>query len=256
MAVIGSTDFLHPPTKTGPTITACVRPLGGGSRFLLEDGAIPASLTEIAGEVVTSAAQFGRLTYNLLPAWLEQRRQTRDPLAVHREAQEHGQVFLMMCDDGARGTLEFKGTADKDHPELGTIVPRWDVDSPALTEVTDRLAKRDRTPALNNGQFVANPAWRLLPEMASNVMDGDFPGNRLVTVHPLGGCRMADSDASGVVNRDGQVFQRGRNTVYAGLYVLDGSILPCALGENPFLTIAALAWRACDAIAEESGGRP
>lgn len=248
---VGSTDFLRPPTQTGPTITACARPRGGDDKFLLEDGAIPASLTEVTGEVVTTAAQFGRLTYNRLPAWLAGRKQL-DPLAVHRQAQEHGQVFLMMCDDGARGTLQFKGEPQENQPELGTIVPHWEVDSPALTAATDCLANQDRKPGLNNGQFVANPAWRLLPKMASTVMDGAFPGNRLITVHPLGGCRMADSDADGVVNHDGQVFWRGKNDVYPGLYVLDGSILPCALGANPFLTIAALAWHACEKLARQT----
>jgi cholesterol oxidase len=247
---VGSTDFLQR-SKTGPTITACARPRTDGSKFLLEDGAIPAPLTELSGEIVTTAAQFGRLTYNRLPAWLAQRRQF-DPLAVHRQAQEHGQVFLMMCDDGARGRLQFEGEPLESQPELGTIVPRWDVDSPALAAVTDRLAKQDREPGLNSGQFVANPAWQLLPETAGRVMDGAFPGNRLITVHPLGGCRMADSEAGGVVNHDGQVFWRGKDTVYPGLHVLDGSILPCALGANPFLTIAALAWRACDQLVHET----
>jgi cholesterol oxidase len=61
--------------------------------------------------------------------------------------------------------------------------------------------------------------------------------NRLVTYHPLGGCPMADTAESGVVDAFGRVFN------YPGLYVADGSIVPTALGRNPSYTIAALSER-------------
>lgn len=58
---------------------------------------------------------------------------------------------------------------------------------------------------------------------------------RLLTVHPLGGCRMADTPEHGVVDARGAVFGQ------PGLYVADGSIVPVSLGINPSFTIAALA---------------
>ena len=59
---------------------------------------------------------------------------------------------------------------------------------------------------------------------------------RHVTVHPLGGCGLADAAAEGVVSaRTAEVFG------HPGLHVLDGSILPTSVGPNPSLTIAALA---------------
>ncbi len=57
------------------------------------------------------------------------------------------------------------------------------------------------------------------------------------TAHPLGGCRMADygEPTEGIVNPDGELFTN------PNLFVVDGAIIPCALGVNPSLTIAAVA---------------
>lgn len=67
------------------------------------------------------------------------------------------------------------------------------------------------------------PTWRLL--------------HNLITPHPLGGCRMGKSVDDGVVDSHGRVFG------YPGLYVMDGAVVPRALGLNPSRTIAALAER-------------
>ncbi len=64
----------------------------------------------------------------------------------------------------------------------------------------------------------------------------------LITVHPLGGCPMGDDDTKGVVDANGQVFN------YPNLYVVDGSIVPSALGPNPSKTIGALAERVSERI--------
>ncbi len=73
-----------------------------------------------------------------------------------------------------------------------------------------------------------------------------LPFRRNITVHPLGGCRLADDASRGVVSAGeddfGQVFG------YHGLYVADGSILPSAVGANPSATIAALAERVAEGI--------
>ena len=57
----------------------------------------------------------------------------------------------------------------------------------------------------------------------------------LLTLHPLGGCRMAATPQAGVVDHRGQVFG------YPNLFVVDGAIVPVAIGRNPSHTIAALA---------------
>ena len=66
--------------------------------------------------------------------------------------------------------------------------------------------------------------------------DGRIFG-RLLTLHPLGGCRMAATPEGGVVDHRGQVFG------YPNLYVVDGAIVPVPIGRNPSHTIAALAER-------------
>jgi cholesterol oxidase len=78
-------------------------------------------------------------------------------------------------------------------------------------------------------------------------------GDNLVTVHPLGACGMSDSPTHGAVNHLGQVFdgrgggamdcRTGQAAVHEGLYVSDASVIPTALGVNPYMTIGALAER-------------
>jgi cholesterol oxidase len=66
---------------------------------------------------------------------------------------------------------------------------------------------------------------------------------------------MGVTAAKGVVDDRGRVFdasaRAGPSTVHPGLYVLDGSILPTALGNNPLLTITALAERAAELIVRD-----
>jgi cholesterol oxidase len=61
-----------------------------------------------------------------------------------------------------------------------------------------------------------------------------------LSVHPVGGNRMATSISQGVVDPRGMVFG------YPGLFVMDGSIMPSAIGVNPALTIAAIAEKTSD----------
>ena len=58
---------------------------------------------------------------------------------------------------------------------------------------------------------------------------------------------MADDPSLGVVDDAGKVYG------YEGLHVLDGSIVPTALGVNPSKTIAALAERGIEQLIGELG---
>ena len=73
-----------------------------------------------------------------------------------------------------------------------------------------------------------------------------WPLRNNVTVHPLGGCVLADDSEHGVTNATpaklGEVFG------YSGLYVADGAIVPTATGSNPVATISALSERVAEGI--------
>lgn len=65
---------------------------------------------------------------------------------------------------------------------------------------------------------------------------------RLEVPHNLGGVPMGESEVDGVVDHAGRAFG------YRNLMVLDGSIVPMAIGPNPALTILALAERAMEVV--------
>ena len=86
-------------------------------------------------------------------------------------------------------------------------------------------------------------------------------GDKMISVHPLGGCGMSDDPRSGVINHKGQVYDTafggdidettGEHRVHNGLYVCDGAIFPTAIACNPFLTISALSERAAQLLSLE-----
>jgi len=65
---------------------------------------------------------------------------------------------------------------------------------------------------------------------------------RIVTVHPLGGCHLSETPERGVVSLDGQVHN------YPGLYVADGSVIPSSIGFHPVMTISAIAERLAESV--------
>jgi cholesterol oxidase len=91
--------------------------------------------------------------------------------------------------------------------------------------------------------FIENPIWAF------------SPFRTLLTPHPLGGCPMGESAATGLVNHLGRVF-RAEGGTFDGLYVTDGSIVPTTIGVNPFLTISALTERIAEGIIGDLGGLP
>jgi cholesterol oxidase len=103
----------------------------------------------------------------------------------------------------------------------------WDITrSEALIDRIVDMHKR--LSAATGGTALVPPTWSVF--------------KYLITPHPLGGCGMGTGRENGVVDHRGAVFG------YPGLYVIDGAIVPEALGVNPSRTIAALAERAAGLI--------
>jgi enediyne biosynthesis protein E9 len=103
--------------------------------------------------------------------------------------------------------------------------------------------------------------WRLADEACRDILerDGLAEGapwtNDVVgayTVHPLASCRIGDDPATSALDERHEL----RN--HPGIFVTDGSAVPCGLTVNPAMTIAALAERAMPGIvraAQERGVR-
>jgi cholesterol oxidase len=140
----------------------------------------------------------------------------------------HTMVILAMGHDGSQGRVTL------DHQGLATV--NW----PGLKESAYR--------AKVQGEFAS----------IATALRGDYRvvkafGDNLVTVHPLGGCKVGVSPNDGVVSARGEVFNPEGNanshaSVHEGFYVVDGSIIPASLGVNPLLTITALAERIAQGI--------
>ncbi|MGH3785416.1 MAG: alpha/beta fold hydrolase [Pseudonocardiaceae bacterium] len=150
-------------------------------------------------------------------------------LGPYRGAVRNTQTYLVMSHDDGNGQAVLEDDRLRIHwPDVGG--------QEVFTRISNALQRA--TTALG-GTYLTSPIWNKLL------------GQRLVTVHPLGGCVMAEDAQHGAVNHQGQPF-RGPDgdAVHEGLYVADGSVIPRPLGVNPLLTISALAERSCALLAQ------
>ncbi len=141
-------------------------------------------------------------------------------------AMNHSMLYLVMGHDNARGSILFE--APWTEPD-GRIRISWDQagQQQIFTRMNEEIKRHAH--ALR-GNFISNPTWSM------------FNLRHLITAHPLGGCPMGDDFLQGAVDPYGRVFA-GAGSVHKGLFVTDGSVIPSALGVNPFLTISALTER-------------
>lgn len=227
----------------GPTITASIETESArGTRLCFEELAVPAGLRRVFEEVTTTVAVLHRM------GEIDGERHVPDgpdPCAVSAHAMSHSSVLAVMGDDGAGGELELVGGADAACGD-GAIRVRW----PALRDHGLFQEQIDTIPPAGNreGLVLPNPTWRFLsPRMERMISARRGP---LTTVHPLGGCAMGEH---GCVNYNGQLRFEGSAALAGTLAVLDGSVVPGALGINPALTIAAVSLRSARALLREWG---
>ncbi|MBW0009962.1 MAG: GMC family oxidoreductase N-terminal domain-containing protein, partial [Pseudonocardiales bacterium] len=200
---------------------------------VIEEGSIPGALARqlpLAFDAVALAS--GIDTDRSLQHRVQELAREQESLVLgpRRGAVRNTQTYLVMSHDDGNG----HAVLEQDRLRI-----RWPQvgDQPVFERVSEMLQRA--TVALD-GTYLASPIWNTLL------------GDRLVTVHPLGGCVMAEDAERGVVNHRGQAFAGpAGSAVHEGLYVSDGSVIPRPLGVNPLLTISALAERCCALLAQD-----
>lgn len=136
---------------------------------------------------------------------------------LSHDLSQYSAVLLCMGLDKGNGVMRLNRS--------GYLTIDWPQESNrSLYDAILKLGKRFTT-FIEGKHFLPMPTWL-------------WPIKNNVTVHPLGGCALADSPVDGVVSAaDGS---RGQVFGYQRLYVADGSLMPTALGANPVATITAL----------------
>ena len=240
--------------KVGPTITGMID-LSKTSNMsgTIEEFAIPGPLRRLFAESFTLARCLQDLAQ---PDLNEHAPNDPDPLAVDEDALHRTQIFGLMGDDGAGGSLELIEPRDGHHDVGdGAIRVRWpdvreNLDFRLFDEQIAALKKLVPDPQQGGGRILPNPMWRPLPDELDGILD--VPKGPITTVHPLGGCPMGNDVAEGAVDRFGRVFDPLKpGDFHERLAVLDGSVIPTALAVNPALTIAAIALRAVRVLRKE-----
>jgi cholesterol oxidase len=224
-----------PETSVGPCITGLVDLTADRSRALLvEEGAIPGALRPLmpaAFAVASEAGGGGGPVAFARRVWRRFRRNPRRRLAWRGGAADDTLTYLVMSDDAGDGRLRLDGDSVRVDWAGAGDRPVFDRNAEVLQKMSASLG----------ATFVGNP------------LSTPMFNESLVTVHPLGGCPMADDGASGVVDHAGRVFTGVNGEVHDGLVVADGAIVPRPLAVNPLLTISALAERASELLADERG---
>ena len=199
----------------------------GPDAMIIEEGVVPGFMADTFKHLVITAADLeGINTSTGVEDELRkvERRAVSMLRGPYHGSVNHTMTYLVMVKDNDRGEMILdKDSLRIEWPNAG--------EQPVYKKVSDKLLELTRK---LDGIYTRNPLWTKLFS------------DQLVTVHPLGGCIMADDASGGVVNHKGQVFSgKNGNAVHEGLYISDGSIVPRPLGINPSLTISALAERNC-----------
>ena len=227
-------DESLPSQGVGPTITGLVHAESQGRRIAVEEFGVPSPLRLVFGEVIAS---FGALEGHL--PFEVSANQAEDPAAVTGALLEDTALFGFMGDDEAAGVLGLAPAPAGPFSDGQVRIDWAGVHKADVFEAQRQWLEQAYPKDERSGQESFTVTYPL-------------HGGPVVTVHPLGGCRIGDTAADGVVDAAGCVFD-GNGKVHPGLAVLDGSIVPGALGINPALTIAALAEQAVPTLKSRWG---
>ena len=228
----------NPNSPIGPTATAMVDLRNGfapDSGMVLEEAAIPGALSDLLAPLLAIEArlQGSGASQDLRDQIRKEFLEIESKLfGAYTGSIKNTLSLILLANDDSMGRMFLNDNRLRiEWPGLGTK-PQFVKGSEFMRQVTQAIG----------GEYIQNPIWN------------ELTNHNLVTAHPLGGCVMADDADGGVVNHKGQVFTGDPGGgVHEGLYVMDGSVVPTALGVNPLLTISALAERSCYHLAREYG---
>ncbi|KAK0739263.1 hypothetical protein B0T21DRAFT_346593 [Apiosordaria backusii] len=225
-----------PYNPIGPTITSVIdnrdgheNPLDG---YVIEEGAIPHALTHL---------------FQVMMDFMPGKKDPKDDSIIEKTqaalarwgsrllgpyfkngATERTQVYLVMSHDSNQAMLSLKD----DKPVLEFLGVARSHHVKKLNSILERATE------YVGGTLVHSPFYGIMGQQ--------------ITVHPIGGACMArdNTGRTGVTNHIGQLFTGNGEEVHDGFVVTDASVIPTALGANPFATIAALAERSVEAYCE------
>ena len=163
------------------------------------------------------------------------------PLAVAEQDLSRVMLLSAMGTDSADGSIKLKDSWTL--TDANAINVSFDLNK--QKPLFDKMKAKMSSIAEHMGEL--GPISLSTPFWDSN----DIAGSSTVVLHPLGGCAMGTDRTDGVANSLGQVFDgRGNDNskLHDGLYVVDGGIVPSALGVNSSLTISALAFRIAQSL--------
>jgi cholesterol oxidase len=221
-------------TLVGPAITGLIDLRGPGAdkqdALIIEEGSIPGALAAML-PIAMNVASHEHLGEETASVATRLRELAGTPLGSYRGPVDRTLTYLVMSTDDSGGRI----VLEDEHVRVD-----WpDVAEQPVFARDNRIVGAATTTV--RGTEVADPLWALAS------------GRSLITVHPLGGCVMADDAAGGVVDHQGRVFDPVGGGVHDGLYVCDGSVIPVALDANPLLTISAIAERTAAMMIQERG---
>jgi cholesterol oxidase len=218
---------LHP--WDGPDVTTVIRYTEGGPFFTLAAPGFTRGVTAVLASLgqphldwVRFVAPFVRPALSGLVPWMFGQGMLAKPLWIpERNAGDPSRMINLFAigRDNANGRFRMN--------RAGELDLEWDYARENRELVEAMTAAMNDVAKSMGGSFAPLALWSAF--------------ERLLTVHSLGGCRLADRPENGVVTERGEVFG------YPGLFVADGSVIPTSIGFHPAMTISAV----CERIAEQ-----
>jgi cholesterol oxidase len=165
-------------------------------------------------------------------------------LSIQISEQDLNNVLLLsgMGTDTSDGTIklqdQWKNNPNRDMTALNTLDVNFDMNKlvPLFNKMRNSMKRISKHVGERGGSSFTTPLWD----------PNDVNNNATIVLHNLGGCSMGKDRNNGVVDNSGRVYKGNGATLtetYPEFYVVDGGIVPTALGVNSSLTISAIAFR-------------